>query len=62
MRDLDLEINPLKVYERMCEQIEADTGTLPASLPRGITGEQAAENPQVQAIIEPRLTMLTRAQ
>ncbi|KAK8110322.1 GTPase-activating protein [Apiospora kogelbergensis] len=46
LKDLDLEINPLKVYERMCEQIEEDTGSLPASLPRG-------------AIIEPRLTMLT---
>ena len=59
LKDLDLEINPLKVYERMCEQIEEDTGSLPASLPKGITQEQAAENPQVQAIIEPRLTMLT---
>ncbi|KAI0024017.1 GTPase [Xylariomycetidae sp. FL0641] len=59
LRDLDLEINPLKVYERMCQQIEEDTGSLPPSLPKGITGEQAAENPQVQAIIQPRLTMLT---
>ncbi|KAJ8122667.1 hypothetical protein ONZ43_g1193 [Nemania bipapillata] len=59
LEDLDLEINPLKVYERMCEQIEEDTGSLPQELPKGITGEQAAENPQVQAIIEPRLTMLT---
>ncbi|KAI2624512.1 GTPase [Xylaria nigripes] len=59
LQDLDLEINPLKVYERMCNQIEEETGSLPPSLPRGITGEQAAENPQVQAIIEPRLTMLT---
>ena len=59
LRDLDLEINPLKVYERMIEQIEEDTGSLPPSLPKGITAEQAAENPQVQAIIEPRLTMLT---
>ncbi|KAK5625180.1 hypothetical protein RRF57_000896 [Xylaria bambusicola] len=58
LQDLDLEINPLKVYERMCQQIEEDTGSLPASLPKGITGEQAAENSQVQAIIEPRLTML----
>ncbi|KAI1174729.1 GTPase [Nemania sp. FL0916] len=58
LKDLDLEINPLKVYERMCEQLE-ETGNLPQSLPKGITGEQAAENPQVQAIIEPRLTMLT---
>ena len=59
LKDLDLEINPLKVYERMIEQIEEDTGSLPPSLPKGITAEQAAENHQVQAIIEPRLTMLT---
>lgn len=58
-KDLDLEINPLKVYERMVEQIEEDTGSLPASLPKGITAEQAAENQQVQAIIAPRLAMLT---
>merc|ERR1712000_724504 len=50
LKDLDLEINPLKVYERMIEQIEEDTGSLPPHLPKGITGEQAAENPQVQAI------------
>ncbi|KAI9682730.1 MAG: glyceraldehyde-3-phosphate dehydrogenase 1 [Trizodia sp. TS-e1964] len=58
LKDLDLEINPLKVYERMIAQIEEDAGTLPASLPKGVTAEQAAENEQVQAIIEPRLTML----
>jgi Ras GTPase-activating-like protein IQGAP2/3 len=59
LKDLDLEINPLKVYERMIEQIEQDTGSTPPHLPKGVTAEQAAENVQVQAIIEPRLTMLT---
>jgi Ras GTPase-activating-like protein IQGAP2/3 len=59
LKDLDLEINPLKVYERMVEQIEEDTGQAPPNLPKGITAEQAAENAQVQAIIEPRLSMLT---
>lgn len=58
LMDLDLEINPLKVYEHMLEQIEADTGSLPDSMPRGITAEQAAEHPQVQSIIEPRLSSL----
>ena len=58
LRDLDLEINPLKVYEHMIEQVEQDTGTLPASMPRGITAEQAADHPQVQKIIEPRLSSL----
>lgn len=57
-RDLNLEINPLKVYEQMVTQIEEETGTLPANLPRGVAPETAAENPDVQAIIAPRLTML----
>ena len=59
LTDVDLEINPLKVYERMIKQIEEDTGTLPPYLPRAVTAEQAADNQQVQAIIEPRLKMLT---
>lgn len=59
-KDLNLEINPLKVYEQMIRQIEEDTGTLPSNMPRGISVEEAAENPQVQAIIEPRLTMLMK--
>lgn len=58
LRDLDLEINPLKVYEHMIEQVEQDTGSLPASMPRGVTAEQAAEHPQVQNIIQPRLSSL----
>lgn len=58
LKDLDLEINPLKVYERMINKLEAERGTLPAELPRGVTAEQAAENKQVQAIIEPRLAKL----
>ncbi|MCJ1338564.1 glyceraldehyde-3-phosphate dehydrogenase 1, partial [Bachmanniomyces sp. S44760] len=58
LKDVDLEINPLKVYERMVTQIEEDTGSVPHYLPRGVTAEQAAENAQVQAIIAPRLTML----
>ena len=59
LKDVDLEINPLKVYERMLAKIEEDTGVIPDYLPRGVTAEEAAENSQVQAIIAPRLTMLT---
>lgn len=58
-KDEDLEINPLKVYERMIAKIEEDTGTVPDHLPKGVTAEQAAENPQVQKIIAPRLDILT---
>ncbi|GME24307.1 RasGAP protein [Neofusicoccum parvum] len=58
LRDLDLEINPLKVYEKMIQEIEESEGSLPPHLPRGVTAEQAAENETVQQIIAPRLTML----
>ena len=58
LKDEDLEINPLKVYGNMIEQIERDTGSVPDYLPRGVTAEQAAENRDVQNIIAPRLTML----
>jgi Ras GTPase-activating-like protein IQGAP2/3 len=42
----------------MIQQIEEDTGSLPPSLPRGVHPDVAAANADVQAIIEPRLTML----
>ena len=58
LKDLDLEINPLKVYEKMVTEIEEQQGTLPANLPKGVTAEQAADNETVQQIIAPRLTML----
>ncbi|KAF9514931.1 hypothetical protein BS47DRAFT_1484790 [Hydnum rufescens UP504] len=57
-KDLNLEINPLKVYEQMIQQIEEETGQLPPNLPRGVPPEVAQANPDVQAIIAPRLTML----
>jgi Ras GTPase-activating-like protein IQGAP2/3 len=59
LEDVDLEINPLKVYDSMVKQIETDTGSLPDYLPRSVTAEDAADNVQVQAIIAPRLKMLT---
>ncbi|KXT18809.1 hypothetical protein AC579_8229 [Pseudocercospora musae] len=58
IKDLDLEINPLKVYESMIDKIEADGGNLPQNLPKGITAEQAAANENVQRIIAPRIEML----
>ncbi|KAI9461715.1 ras GTPase-activating protein [Lactarius psammicola] len=57
-KELNLEINPVKVYEQMISQIEEETGSLPENLPRGVPPEVAAANPDVQAIIAPRLTML----
>ncbi|GAA5994190.1 hypothetical protein JCM5350_002181 [Sporobolomyces pararoseus] len=57
-KDLNLEINPLKVYEQMINSIQDETGELPEDLPRNVTPEIAASNPDVQNIIAPRLTML----
>src|SRR5580698_1349484 len=48
----------IQVYEQMINQIEEETGSLPPNLPRGVPPETAAANPDVQAIIAPRLTML----
>ncbi|KAF9157928.1 glyceraldehyde-3-phosphate dehydrogenase 1 [Actinomortierella ambigua] len=58
-KDLNLEVNPLKVYEQMINQIEEGAGgALPPHLPRSVGPEIAAANPDVQAIIQPRLGML----
>ncbi|KZO90678.1 ras GTPase-activating protein [Calocera viscosa TUFC12733] len=58
-RDLNLEINPVKVYEQMVSQFEEENnGDLPEGMAKVVTPEEAAENADVQAIIAPRLTML----
>ena len=57
-KDLNLEINPLKVYEQMIAQIEDETGSLPEELARSVAPEAAADNEDVQKIIAPRLNML----
>lgn len=59
LKDLDLEINPLKVYQKMVTQIEESSGSLPPDLPKGVTPEEAAANSKVGEIIEPRIQMLT---
>ncbi|KAF2739526.1 Rho GTPase activation protein [Polyplosphaeria fusca] len=58
LKDLDLEINPLKVYEKMVADYELEHGSLPPHMPKGVTAEQAAENENVQQAIAPRVTML----
>ncbi|KAI5298946.1 40S ribosomal protein, partial [Ascosphaera pollenicola] len=60
LEDLDLEINPLKVYEAMCDKIELEKGELPPDMSRSVTAEAAASNIEVQKVIEPRLSMLTK--
>jgi Ras GTPase-activating-like protein IQGAP2/3 len=57
-KDLDLEINPLKVYEKMVNDIEMEKGSLPATLSKSVTYDEAAANSTVQQIIEPRLRIL----
>ncbi|CAM0140534.1 RasGAP protein [Umbelopsis sp. WA50703] len=57
-KDLNLQVNPLKVYEEMVNQIEEEGRDLPPDMPRSVTSDAAASNPDVNAIIAPRLTML----
>ncbi|KAL7749892.1 RasGAP protein [Sorochytrium milnesiophthora] len=61
-KDLNLEINPLKVYEQILEQTEApDDGsnTGPFSTPASVmTPDEAAKISEVQQIVVPRIRML----
>lgn len=58
----NLEINPLKVYEQMINDMEVETGQT-SPLPRSVTPDQAAENSQVKALIKPRVdTLLSLAE
>lgn len=58
LKDLDLEINPLRVYQRIIDQCETDGESFPEGMHKGVTAEEAAENPTVQKMIEPRVQML----
>ena len=42
----------------MVEHNEQQQGSLPANVPRAVTADAAAENKDVQQIIQPRLTLL----
>lgn len=52
----NLELNPIKVYEQMVNQIESETGS--CDLPRSVTVEEAEKNPRVQELIRPRIAKL----
>ncbi|KAJ1566356.1 glyceraldehyde-3-phosphate dehydrogenase 1 [Cladochytrium tenue] len=58
-KDLDLEINPLKVFEQMVRDVELETGE-PYPHPKAVSAEDAQNNPDVQAIIAPRVETLMR--
>lgn len=55
--DVNLEIDPLKVYNQMINDEEASTGET-SSYNRSVTSEQAAEDPNVQSIIKQRCQSL----
>ncbi|KAI8063685.1 Rho GTPase activation protein [Gilbertella persicaria] len=58
-QDLNLQINPLKVYDELVQITEQDNGgVLPEGFPRSVTAEMASSNPTVQNMIRPRLAKL----
>lgn len=57
-KDLNLQINPLKVYDELVEKIERENGELPDGFPRSVTAEIAQSNSIVQEMIKPRLKKL----
>jgi len=54
---LDLEVNPIKVYEQVINEEESETGK-PSELPRKVTEDVAAANEAVQKKIPNRLAKL----
>jgi Ras GTPase-activating-like protein IQGAP2/3 len=56
-KDLNLQINPLKVYDELVEKMELEQGGLPEGFPRSVTAEVAQSN-AVQNMIRPRLQKL----
>lgn len=54
-----LELNPLQVYQAMINAHEIKTGE-PSPLPRGVSQEEAAENPEVKKVVTERLGDLER--
>ena len=59
-RDLNLEINPVKVYEQILSETYEETGSYPSEdvMPRSVSPDIAAQNIKVQNMIAPRMAML----
>ncbi|KAI8967074.1 Rho GTPase activation protein [Mycotypha africana] len=62
-KDLNLQINPLKVYEELLNDASllaqySDGNESIADFPKSVTAEVAANNPILQKIIQPRLAKL----
>ncbi|KAI0314604.1 Rho GTPase activation protein [Amylostereum chailletii] len=56
--DLNLEINPVKVYGEMIDAMERNTGHPPVHLPLNVSAEEAQVNLDVEALITPRIVKL----
>lgn len=54
--ELDLEINPLKIYDKLCADMQHLTGK--CDMPKSSSPEQAHAHPKVQEIITPRVVTL----
>lgn len=59
-KDLNLQINPLKVYDEVVNILELENGVLPLDISRSVTPDIAALNTDVQALIQPRLHELIK--
>jgi len=57
IQDLSLDISPKTIYSGMINEQEIKTGEK-SNLARNVTDEEAAENPQVKAIMKKRLDVL----
>lgn len=57
LKDVDLEINPLKVYESLANEQSSIRGSI-HGMPKSVTAEEAAENSQVQKVIGQRVGQL----
>lgn len=53
-----MEINPLRVYQRIMESCETEGRELPEDMHKGVTAEEAAETKVVKDTIAPRIKML----
>lgn len=56
--ELNLEINPLKVYEHMVDDMTLQTGREPSNMPRSVAPETVSTNQDVISIMTPRYVML----
>ncbi|KAF7306050.1 RasGAP protein [Mycena chlorophos] len=56
--DLDLEIDPQKIHQQLASEVEKEIGQRPADMPRDVSADAAAEHPDVQAVLIPRLNLL----